>query len=276
MPKRHYTIFCDESARKGGVFSNFYGGALVRSQDREAIERSLSEKKEELNCLGELKWTKITEPYKDKYIEFVDHFFSFVETGRIKIRVMFTQNRHRAVNLTPEQIEQEYFLLYYQLIKHGFGLSYCNPNALDRVYVNLLLDQLPDKAEKTERFKLYLSNIANTRHFYGTNVYIEKQDIADVDSKDHDILQGLDIVLGSMQFRLNKLHLEKPAGQRHRAKRTRAKEAVYKAINRNIRTIYPRFNIGATTGSPNGASDRWNHPYRHWLFKPADHITVRE
>jgi len=273
MPKRNYTIFCDESSKKGPLFSNFYGGVLVRSQDRQAIEASLAAKKEELNLYREIKWTKITDGYKEKYIEFIEYYFSFVETGRLKVRIMFTQNMHRAKNLTQDQIDNQYFLLYYQMIKHSFGLAYCNPNALDRVYFSILLDEIPHKAEKKESFINYISGIDQTQTFHGRQVFIPKSDIGDVDSKDHNILQGLDIVLGSMQFRLNKLHLEKPVGQRFRAKRTRAKEAVYQVINRKIRGIYPQFNIGTSTGTANGPSDRWNHPYRHWLFKPADRDT---
>ena len=39
-----------------------------------------------------------------------------------------------------------------------------------------------------------------------------------------------------------------------------------------IRAIYPNFNIGISTGKPNGPSDLWSHPYRHWLFKPKDSV----
>lgn len=77
-----------------------------------------------------------------------------------------------------------------------------------------------------------------------------------------------------MQFRLNDKHLEKPAGKHRRGKRTVAKEAVYKHISARIRRIYPGFNIGISTGTGGELANRWNHPYRHWLFTPADREIV--
>jgi len=92
-----------------------------------------------------------------------------------------------------------------------------------------------------------------------------------VDPKKHVILQGLDVVLGSMSAKLNERLKEKPEGQRIRGKRTLAKDRLSKAINREIRTLYPGFNVGVSTGQPNGKSDLWTHPYRHWLFKPKSY-----
>jgi hypothetical protein len=71
----------------------------------------------------------------------------------------------------------------------------------------------------------------------------------DVSSKDHVILQGLDIILGAIQFRLNDKHLEIPQGKKRRSKRTVAKEEVYKYINSRIGAIYPNFNIGVSTAT---------------------------
>jgi hypothetical protein len=270
MAKRHYTIFCDESSKKGPFFSNFYGGALVRSQDREAIELALQAKKDELNLLNELKWTGVTKNYLEKYREFIRFYFEFVQSGRIKVRIMFTQNMYRPIGLTSEQRDLGYFLLYYQMIKHAFGIQYCNPNALDRVYFSILLDDVPDTDAKYEYFRGKLSGITDTFAFRGTNTFIPRSQIGQVDSKKHSILQGLDIILGSMYFRLNDLHKARPAGARRRGKRTLAKETLYREINKQIRQTYPNFNIGASTGTANGEADRWNHNYRHWRFRPSN------
>lgn len=276
MPKRHYTIYCDESATKGELFSDFYGGVLLRSREVEAISNLLNEKKDELNLQRELKWTRITENYLEKYLEFVRYYFSFINSGRLKTRIMFTQNIRRARNLAQSHHDEKYFLLYYQLIKNGFGLKYSNPNALDRVYINLLLDDVPDTKEKFERFRTFVSLISETQAYHGTNVYFPRKQIAGIDSKSHVILQGLDIILGSMQFRLNKFHERKPEGARRRGKRTIAKEKVYKEINRLIREIRPGFNVGASTGADGNMRNYWTHPYRHWLFVARDHELVRK
>ena len=79
----------------------------------------------------------------------------------------------------------------------------------------------------------------------------------------------MDIVLGSMAFRLNDLHKVIPEGELQRGKRTIAKEKLYKYINSRIRKIYPGFNIGESTGVFE-IGDRWTHPYRHWKFTPKN------
>jgi hypothetical protein len=248
MAKRRYTIFCDESSKKGRYFSNFYGGALVLTQDREGIEEALRSKKEELNRHQELKGSRVTENYLDKYTEFINFYFDYVETERIKVRVMFTQNMYRATKLTAEQLDLGYFLLYYQMIKHAFGIQYCNPNAFDRVYFELFLDEVPHSKIKFSVFRDKIASISETKNFEGRNIFIPREAIAQIDSKIHTILQGLDVILGAMHFRVNDLHLSKPEGSRKRGKRTIAKEKLYKVINKRVRGIYPNFNVGTSTG----------------------------
>lgn len=267
MSRRHYIIYCDESAKRGPRFSNFYAGAIVKAGDRQAIESRLTDKKEELNLKSELKWTKITENYEEKYIEFINEYFSFIASGRIKFRLMFTQNIYDPVRLTKEQRESQYFLLYYQMIKHAFGLKYSNPNSLDHIRFSVFLDELPDKSEKSRAFKRYISSLGDSRFLSGCNIELPPEDIAEIDSRKHNIIQGVDIILGAMQFRLNGFHKAKPEGKRVRGKRTRAKERVYEHVNRLVRDIRPNFNIGITSGSPYGLHSRWRDEYRHWCFR---------
>ena len=106
--------------------------------------------------------------------------------------------------------------------------------------------------------------------FQKGRIKIPRDQIAEVASHDHDILQCLDIILGSIQFRLNDKHCEKPTGKYYRGKRTIAKERLYKHINKKIRELYPNFNIGISTGVQGKLSNTWAQPYRHWLFVPAD------
>lgn len=268
-----FLIYSDESVSRGDYFSNFYGGALVTSRDDAEVRAALAARKAELNLGSEVKWQKITEAYEDKYIALIDTFFDLIADGKVKIRIMFTQNMFRRRGLTREQRDEQYFILYYQFIKHGFGLRY--RDNLEPARLRLLLDQLPDTKEKVDRFKGFIVGLNRNPAFKRAGLSICREHIADVDSKRHDVLQCLDVVLGSMQFRLNDKHLEIPPGQRRRGKRTRAKERVYKHISKRIRAIYPGFNIGITTGLIGGGKElRWHHPYRHWLFISPDSEVV--
>jgi hypothetical protein len=265
-----YVIYCDESQAKGKYFSNFYGGLLVPSTELDYCRAALQSCKDGQKLEGEVKWQKVTGQYLDKYVTLMDAFFDLIESGRVKMRVMFTQNLHVATGLTTEQKENTYCLLYYQFLKHAFGLQHAGPHA-GRVRLRVYLDQMPSTAEAIARFKGYILGLNGNPQFRGAGVYLHREDITEVCSHDHAILQCLDVALGAIPFRLNDLHKEKPAGSRRRGKRTVAKEKLYKHINSRIRRIYPHFNIGASTGTNGDLANRWRHPYRHWKFVPTEH-----
>ncbi|WP_010324474.1 DUF3800 domain-containing protein [Marinobacterium stanieri] len=260
-------IYCDESVKKGQFYSDFYGGVLVQSGDQNRIIDALSQRLIDLELGAEVKWTKISEQYAQRYIDLMDTFFDFVQEGLLKGRVTFTQNALKAnqARLTKEQSEQEFFILYYQFIKWAFGLQHATSHAApQRVRINF--DELPDSKAKCDRFKEFICTIPDQREYHRSGIIIEPDDLYEVNSRNHVLLQCIDVVLGAMQFRLNDLHKVVPPGQRRRGKRTVAKERVFKHISRRIRGVYPNFNIGESTGTKGDVRNRWHHPYRHWKF----------
>jgi hypothetical protein len=259
-----YIIYCDESISKGAYFGHFYGGVLTTSKDVELINSKLNAKKQELNLFGEVKWSKMSSQYLDKYISFIDYYFDFIQNNQLKVRIMFTQNMYIPTNLTKEQRNNEFFLLYYQFIK-AFGLEYSNMTN-DKINLKLYFDKLPDTNQKIAKFKDYLFNKQ-----YGDNISLERENITEVTSHNHVILQGMDIILGAMQSRLNDEHKKIPPGKKRRGKKTVAKEKLYKHIYSRIHQIYPNFNIGVSTGIRGNKENRWLDRYRHWRFIPNNH-----
>lgn len=266
---RELTLYCDESDISGKHFSNFYGGALVESVHQAEVICRLQAKKDELNLGAEVKWQKISAAYAGKYIDFLTEVFALMGENKLKMRVMFTQNYFGAKNLTAEQRDNTFFLLYYQFVKHAFGLGYAGIEG--ETYLRMYFDMLPDTKEKCEAFKGYVAGLNQNKQFRDARMIIKTDQIAEVDSKQHIILQSLDIVMGAMQFRLNDKHLERPQGSRFRGKRTLAKERVYGHVLTSIREMlgYP-FNIGISTGFRGEIANQWHHPYRHWLFIPKN------
>jgi hypothetical protein len=272
MPQE-YIIYCDESEEKGSHFSNFYGGALLKSVHLLNIQETLQKKKEELNLFGEVKWNKITENYADKYIALIDVFFDFIAFGMIKVRIMFTQNTIVAKNLSERHIDEKYFILYYQFIKHAFGLRYMQ-NLSGGNIVRIYLDKLPDTKEAVWKFKSFLTILSKTREFREAGVSITWENITEVTSHFHDVLQCLDIVLGAIHFKLNDKHRYIEKGRKRRGKRTKAKERVFKHISKRIRAIYPNFNVGTSTSHGDNEANRLHHAYRHWRFIPRERIVL--
>lgn len=268
MHKR-YIIFCDESDDKGRFYSNFYGGALIEASKQQSIEAELQTLKDDLHIFdGEMKWVRITENYADKYIDFINGVFNIIARGDMKIRIMFTQNRYLPL-LEEYQIGHDYFMLYYQFIKHAFGLQYAVPVG-GTASAAVLLDDVPHNSQKFDQFKRYLSSLSDFPKWTRAGFSIAFEDIADVNSKNHNILQALDIILGGMQSRLNEKHTKPTPPAKRRGKRTKAKARVYDAIKDRIWAIYPNFNVGVSTAILDGMHMRFEHPYRHWLFVPSN------
>ena len=261
-----YIIYCDESIQKGPYFSHFYGGAFVDEQNFHSIVQTLNCKKHELNFFGEVKWTKITQQYEQKYIDFINLYFDLIKHGMIKVRIQFCKNDNIPNKYDNSSTLDGFYRMYYQFFKWGFGLQYCNPTN-EPVWIKTYFDKLPNTRQQNAAFKNYIFNVQNTDTLFNANVKIRREDITDVDSKKHVILQGMDIILGAMQFKLNRENKAVNPVTGKRGKKTRAKENVYRAIQKNITEIYPNFNVGITTGIRGDITNRWNDPYRHWSFQ---------
>lgn len=103
-----YVIYTDESEKKGKFYSNFYGGLIVCSPDPQPVIDRLEDCKARLNVHREVKWQKVTENYLAKYVALIDAFFDEVAAGRIRVRVMFTQNQFIPTGRSGEQRRAEY------------------------------------------------------------------------------------------------------------------------------------------------------------------------
>lgn len=218
-----------------------------------------------------MKWGKTDSQNVERYEVLVSHFFDQIAAGRVVMRIMFTQNALIPKGLTPEHHEEKYYILYYQFLKHGFGLRHMPPHDKPprlRVY----LDEIGDTKEQIAKFRGFISGLAQDALVRKSGLSIATEDITEVRSHDHILLQCLDVVLGSIPFRLNDKHLIKIAGTKRRGNRTRAKERLYRHVLTQIRRVTgkPNFNVGRTTAVSSAPAGRWSDGYLHWVFKPNE------
>ena len=263
-------IWLDESDKKGAYFSNFYGGILINSKYYDQIISDLSSLCAEVGINEEIKWQKVNAYTFDKYKRIVDFIFELLKKDYAKIRIFFRNNQFQAPILSSEQKENEFTILYYEFIKHGFGLYFCDwPE--DERSVRLYIDDIPARGAQVDQFKRFILGLNNDFNFKRNKIHIEENDIIEVDSSKHLPLQLLDLILGAMCFRLNNKHKVKQADTGKRGKRTILKEKLYKYILTKICEFRPYFNIGESTGIVS-YKDKWDHQYRHWSFKPSNYI----
>lgn len=265
-----YYIWFDESDKEGEYYSNFYGGILIKSSDVNKVLYMMDVFVKENGIEEEIKWQKTTAFNLERYKKVVDFVFDLLENDLIKIRIFFHNNQYIATSLTREHRRKEYTMLYYQFIKHAFGLKYSNKTGKP-IFLKIMLDDMPVKGEDKHEFIQFIQKLEFDEGFRKANIHIRKRDIGEVNSKNHIPLQMMDLILGAICFRLNNKHKIIDSLTGKRGNRTIAKEKLYKHINERIRKLKPGFNIGESTGIKN-IEDRWNYPYLHWSFKPTSFI----
>lgn len=260
-------IWLDESDRHGEFYSNFYGGVLVHSSNvREVMDRMRGVVAEE-GINDEIKWQKVNDYHFQKYLKLVDVLFDLAKEDKLKIRIFFRHNQYNALNLTQEERKADYQMLYYQFIKHAFGLPYSEkPLSAMTLYI----DEIPLRQSERDEFLSHLRGLANDPVLKNKGLTISEDGIVEVNSKNHLPLQFMDVILGAICFKLNEKDKLKKEGEQKIGKRTLLKLKLYKHINRRIREIYPNFNIGITTPI-RIPSDSWTQVYRHWSFIPKYH-----
>lgn len=269
-----YIIYCDESVCDGKYFTDFFGGVLVRNTDYDRVKDALDAKKNEVNLKGEIKWIKVTENYLDKYKQMMDLFFSFIKDNRLKVRIMFRETSQTPSDLSYEQVHNRYSLLYYQFVKNSFGLTYHDVPENKPVYLRLYFDEIPYPLYQRDAFKAHIYSLQRNSRFRKARLKIRMDDVVEVNSSKHSILQCMDIVLGSMSFMLNKKNEAIPAGATERGRRTIAKEKLFHHILQLILDSdgIEFFDISKTTPIA-VPKDFWVMPYRHWKFTTPEFRT---
>lgn len=254
--QKSYVIVCDESTKYGSKYSYFYGGAMVEEIKYQKISEILNDYKTKLN-LNELKRIKITEKNYKSYIDVLDLFFTFVKSGEIKIRIMFSPNDQLLKNIKHSE-DESFMKFYYAFIINAFNIFY----AREDFKLRLVFDDLPETKIKCDKFKdLLTKKIEINNKPHANKVYLKKQDIEEVDSKKHVILQCVDVVVGLVDFILNSSKEDIK-----NSKRATARLKVWNHIyNNHILQIDKDFNLLVST-SPIYSHKGWKKLYQHFVY----------
>lgn len=256
----NYVIVCDESTKKGLHYSYFYGGVIVDEQKYYTISDKLDLFKNHIGLNHELKRINIDSLNANRYIEMLDFFFTFVKSGDIKVRIMFSDNAN--LDNIPKPENETFMKFYYLFIRHAFALPY----AREDINLRLIFDALPEKPDNRNKFKSYL--IRNLTHIpdidIDNDIHIKRDAIEEVDSKKHIILQCADVIVGLIDFCLNDIHNT----QQIKSKRWYAKNKVLQVLLSYIEDLHPNFQLCVTTPPLRGYNS-WLDKYKHFIYKKS-------
>ncbi len=206
--------------------------------------------------LHEIKREKINPLNVANYKKVIEQFFRYVRAGDIKVRIMYSPNNE--LNQYPHGQDYLYTKLYYVFIKRAFSVFYAGED----INLKIFMDELPEKLKINKSFKKHLiSGIIHAPENAQNKVSLYKGNIFEVDSKDHTVLQCIDVILGTIEFYINSTPEDLTS------KRGKAKEDMFNFIYNNyIINLCPNFNFNISTGYFN-CLKAWNSPYKHLVFK---------
>lgn len=255
----------------------FFGGILGRSADLDRLDTSLRDIKSKHGIHSEVKWKKLSSSNIDCYKEMVDSLIMYLANGSIKYRQMFVDRsyviKRQPTEDSPSEIDTQ-FKLYYQYIKHSFGLEYLPQNA-DRTGVLIRLDNHSSQAHKQR-----LVSFCEALPGYLGRLDLEIR-VTFIDSRKSPRLQICDVLMGAAGSHGNNMHKKREAGQRGMTPKQRLRHDMCLFIYNKLKVLDAQtrgskaFNWFETTGHGGNPQNRLHHSLRIWKFIPKNHVIDR-
>jgi hypothetical protein len=190
-----YNIYCDESCHILHDHNDIMalGAVTVPKKKVRSISKNIRKIKQEYNCNGELKWTKVSQKNTLFYIALVDYFFSNAE---LSFRALVVGKKH---SLDHEQFndgshDSFYYKMYFYLIRNIVE------NRIDHtfeIYIDIKDTRSGEKVYKLNDVLAY-----NFRDFEKKQVYKIQQ----IRSHESELLQLADLLLGAITYENRGLH----------------------------------------------------------------------
>lgn len=276
-----YEIYADEAWTHCNPPLNrywcFYGGILGRAADLDRFDTALRAIKKKNNVKSEVKWSKLKEDNISCYKEMVDELMLYLRSGSIKYRQMFLD---RAFVRIPEPGEPPIteldvqFKLYYQYIKHAFGLRYL-PHAPDGTQVLLRLDNHSSQGHK-DRLVSFCEELPGYLHRPDLTIRVTFVNSAKVPR-----LQVCDVLMGAAGSHGNKMFAKRAPGQRRITPKQKLRNELckyiyeaLKALDRDMRGSRA-FNWFESTGKGGDPTNLFHHAMRIWKFEPSNYVIDR-
>jgi len=234
-------IYCDESRQNMDRYM-VIGGIVVSQQSLWFVEKTFAELRK-LEKIGktEMKWNKVSKSWQPKYERWVKEFFNLNRLNLVHFCSLIV-DMHKVDHKRFNQGDKElgFYKFYYQLLLHCFGKHYCPNPVTDRLIV------YPDK--RTTSYDVsgltrYLNAGMKSKLGVGTNPFLS---VEPKESKDYDLIQTADILIGAMGYHKNGLHVVKDGSP---AKRNLA---AYIAKSAHVRSL------GHSTAPGNLRFSIWN------------------
>ncbi len=193
---RFLHIYCDESRQTADRYM-IIGGIITDRDHEPGFAEMMALYRQSQNMRAELKWTKVSDQKFMEYRALIDLFFTINPLFHFKAIVIDTQETdNRRYNRNDAELG--FYKLMYQFLLHSFG-AYLHPNDQCLIF----LDQRTTSKYKLSTLCAILNN--GLRKKYGF-AYSPVRNIQPLDSKDNDLIQIADILMGAIGYEMNGAH----------------------------------------------------------------------
>lgn len=202
VKKMLYHIYCDESRQTQDRYM-VLGGIIVPSENVILFDGAMKLYRETNNMKAELKWSKVSNQKLSEYKALIDLFFTYIKGMHFKSIVIDThQIDHKKYSKGNKELG--FYKFMYQFLLHSFGHYAKN----DDKYI-IYLDER-NSSYSLGTLKLIL-NRGLKKKFKGKITRDIIRNIEPKNSKDIDLLQVADILMGAIGYEMNLCHLRSNA-----------------------------------------------------------------
>jgi len=274
-----YEICADEAWTHNSAPLNrywcFYGGAFGLESDIDRLETALRLVRTVRGFAGEVKWANLSAENVSYYNDLLDIFFDHLVNHDLHYRQFFISREHVAVpdheGAAADTLLDVQFKLYYQFLKHSFGLQHLPAaTAAEPHQVLLRLDEHSSSKHKT-RLKNFVEglhgHLTPTRDDLSIRVtYVQSQSLMR--------LQLCDLLMGAAGSYGNRKHEFRALGQRGMKPMQRLRFELATRIYKDLRGIScsergtGAFNWFESTGR-SSPSANLTDKVRIWKFLPT-------
>jgi hypothetical protein len=198
VPPQDWIFIADEAGTSQDRFT-VVGGIALHRDVLIKVYRTLSAYREKYSMKAELKWSKISDQKQDEYKALVDYFFALNNKNHVEFHSLIFDSHqwnHQKYNKGDGDIGLS--KLFYQLLLHRFVKTYGNHGSL---YIRL--DHRNSSTSLESLRRMLNSGVAKE---YDVKHNPVKQ-LVSMDSKQCDILQMNDVILGAVCAARNGKHL---------------------------------------------------------------------
>jgi hypothetical protein len=182
-----YNLYCDESCHllNDDIPIMGFGSIIVPRESVRHHSLDIRSIKNNYNCRGELKWTKVSNKNIGFYIELVDYFFAKQD---LRFRGLIVHNKHKLKHEIFNQGSHDlfYYKMYYELIKN---VAVYNPDEQYEMYLDIKDTKGAIKVHELE--KVFANKFRSDSRI--TNVQ-------EIRSHESNLVQLTDFILGAITY----------------------------------------------------------------------------